>query len=115
MMDDTAAHSQTTTRSWLKAEASLGRAAARPIVLLGLAGTLLAMGQSLCAAVVLTAALAGVGEGASAGLPKEPDGGGVAACTDATEEGCSGSRPVLGGVEAAAVPALARSSDCWLA
>jgi ATP-binding cassette subfamily C protein CydD len=69
MMDDTAAHSQNTTRSWLKAEARLGREAARPIVLLGLAGTLLAMGQALCAAVVLTAALAGVGEGASAGLP----------------------------------------------
>src|ERR1700712_3244521 len=69
MMDDTEARSQSATRSWMKAEARLGREAARPIVLLGLAGTLLAMGQALSAAIVLTAALAGVGQGVPTVVP----------------------------------------------
>ena len=52
----------------------------------------------------------------SAGLPREPDGGGVAACTGAVDEVCGVDVlpvPVL--VAAGAVPearALARSRDC---
>ena len=59
-MNDTKSPSHTATRSWLKAQARLGRNAARPVLLLGLAGVLLGLGQALCAAVVLATALGGV-------------------------------------------------------
>ena len=62
-MHDTDPQSPRAARQWLKTQARLGREAARPILLLGLAGTLLAMGQALCAAVVLTAALGGAASG----------------------------------------------------
>ena len=67
-MDDIKLLSPIATRSWLKTQARLGRAAARPILLLGLAGTLLAMGQALCAAIVLTGALGGGAAGALGGI-----------------------------------------------
>ncbi|MBV8397611.1 MAG: thiol reductant ABC exporter subunit CydD, partial [Acetobacteraceae bacterium] len=47
-----------TTKEWLQGHARLGRRAAQPVVLLGLAGTVLAIGQALCAAQVLAAGLA---------------------------------------------------------
>jgi ATP-binding cassette subfamily C protein CydD len=56
-MHDSKTLSPDAARSWLKTQARLGRAAARPVLLLGLAGILLGMGQALCAAVVLAAAL----------------------------------------------------------
>ncbi len=56
-MQDTKPPSQSVTRIWLKTQARLARVAARPLLLLGLAGTLLALGQALCAAIVLSAAL----------------------------------------------------------
>ena len=43
--------------AWLKGQARAGRRAARPVVLAGLAGVLLAVGQAACAAGVLGAAL----------------------------------------------------------
>ena len=61
-MEDTTTSLQTAARSWLKAQARLGRHAARPTLLLGLAGVLLALAQALCAAVVLAAALGNMGE-----------------------------------------------------
>lgn len=70
-MNDTDPQSPRAARQWLKTQARLGREAARPILLLGLAGILLAMGQALCAAVVLTAALGGPVMGGSVSGPIE--------------------------------------------
>ena len=69
-MDDGKPPSQTTTRAWLKAQARIGRHTGRPILLLGMAGVLLALGQALCASIVLAAALGGMGEPGTA-LPIE--------------------------------------------
>ena len=44
-------------RDWLKAETKSGRRAARPIIALGLAGTVCAIAQALCVADILGAAL----------------------------------------------------------
>jgi ATP-binding cassette subfamily C protein CydD len=49
-------------RAWLKREEREGRRAARPVVVCALAATLLAVGQALCAAGVLAAALRGTGQ-----------------------------------------------------
>ena len=65
-MNDTTPAAPTTTRNWLKAQARLGRAAARPVLLLGMAGVLLGLGQALCAAVVLAAALGSLGAAGAA-------------------------------------------------
>lgn len=48
-------------RGWLRAQRRQGRAASLPVVALGLIGTALAIGQALCAAGALDAALAGAG------------------------------------------------------
>ena len=48
-------------RAWLRREQQLGRRAARPVLLYGLAQTALAAGQAFCAAFVLAAALTGSG------------------------------------------------------
>ncbi len=69
-MNDTTSSAPTATRSWLKAQARLGRNAARPVLLLGVAGVLLGLGQALCAAVLLAAALGNPGA-AGAALPVE--------------------------------------------
>ena len=50
-----------TARIWLRQQSRLGRRGARPVVALGLAGALAAIGQAWCAADVLAAALAGTG------------------------------------------------------
>ncbi len=44
-------------KGWLRREVRQARHAARPVVLVGLAGTALAIGQAYCAARVLAAAL----------------------------------------------------------
>jgi ATP-binding cassette subfamily C protein CydD len=49
-----------TARIWLRQQTRLGRRAARPVVALGLLGTVAAIGQAWCAADVLAAALGGV-------------------------------------------------------
>ena len=54
------------TSLWTRAQSRLGRRAARPVVLAGLAGTALAIAQAWCIAVVLAAAF-GVGMRAAAG------------------------------------------------
>lgn len=46
-------------RDWLRQQTRLGRRGARPAVAIGLAGTLLAVSQTLCAAAILGSALAG--------------------------------------------------------
>ncbi len=69
-MNDTTPSAPTATRSWLKAQTRLGRNAARPVLLLGVAGVLLGLGQALCAAVVLATAL-GNPVAAEAALPVE--------------------------------------------
>jgi ATP-binding cassette subfamily C protein CydD len=48
-------------RAWTREQTRLGARAARPVILLGLLGTVLAVGQAWCVASVLTAALAGHG------------------------------------------------------
>jgi ATP-binding cassette subfamily C protein CydD len=48
-----------TAKIWLRQQARLGRRGARPVLALGLAGTLAAVGQAWCAADVLGTALAG--------------------------------------------------------
>ncbi len=48
-------------RAWLRAQGRHGRAASWPVVVLGLLGTALAIGQAFCAAGALDAALAGAG------------------------------------------------------
>jgi ATP-binding cassette subfamily C protein CydD len=48
---------QAATRGWLKQQTRLSRATARPVLLLGLAGTIVAVGQACCVAIVLSAAL----------------------------------------------------------
>ena len=50
---------RTTSRAWLRGEQRAGRRAARPVVLLGLLGTALAVGQAWCAAMLLADALTG--------------------------------------------------------
>jgi ATP-binding cassette subfamily C protein CydD len=45
------------SRAWLRAEQCAGRRAAKPVVLLGVLGTAMAVGQAWCIAMVLTAAL----------------------------------------------------------
>src|SRR5215813_10272117 len=47
------------SRSWLKGEQKAGRRAARPVVLLGVLGILLAIGQAWCVAVLLAGILTG--------------------------------------------------------
>jgi ATP-binding cassette, subfamily C, bacterial CydD len=47
-------------RVWLRQQGRLGRRGARPVLALGLAGSVAAIGQAWCAADVLAAALAGV-------------------------------------------------------
>ena len=47
------------TRAWLRQETQRGSRAARPVVALGLAGTLVAVGQTYCIARALAAALTG--------------------------------------------------------
>src|SRR4051812_35071828 len=51
--------SKTTSRMWLRGQQRAGGRAARPVVLLGLLGTALAVGQAWCAATLLAQALAG--------------------------------------------------------
>jgi ATP-binding cassette subfamily C protein CydD len=46
-------------KAWLKAQARHGRRAAAPVVVAGLAGTALAVGQAFCVATILGAALTG--------------------------------------------------------
>jgi ATP-binding cassette subfamily C protein CydD len=46
-------------RAWLRAQGRQGRAASLPVVVLGLAATVLAIGQAFCAAGALNAALTG--------------------------------------------------------
>ena len=48
-------------RAWTREQTRLGGRAARPVVVFGLLGTLLAIGQAWCMAAVLAAALAGHG------------------------------------------------------
>ena len=48
-------------KAWLKHETKLGGRAARPVLLAGLAGTAVAIGQAFCIAAALAAALAGRG------------------------------------------------------
>ena len=48
-------------RAWLRSEQRVGSSAARPVALLGLLGTVMAVGQARCAAVVLAGALTGRG------------------------------------------------------
>ena len=48
-------------RAWLKQETKRGGRAARPVMLLGLAGTAVAVGQAFCIATALGAALSGRG------------------------------------------------------
>lgn len=48
-------------RAWTREQTRLGGRAARPVVALGVLGTLLAVGQAWCMAAVLAAALAGAG------------------------------------------------------
>jgi ATP-binding cassette subfamily C protein CydD len=48
-------------RAWLRAQARQGRAAALPVVALGVGGTALAVGQAFCVAGALNAALEGSG------------------------------------------------------
>ncbi len=47
-------------KAWVRRETRPGNRAARPVVLFGLAGTALAIGQAFCAALVLGAALHGI-------------------------------------------------------
>jgi ATP-binding cassette subfamily C protein CydD len=49
------------TRAWTREQTRLGSRAARPVILLGLLGTALALGQAWCMAVVLASALTGHG------------------------------------------------------
>ncbi len=49
----------TVSHAWLRGEQRAGRRAARPVVLLGLLGTAMAVGQAWCAAMLLADALAG--------------------------------------------------------
>ncbi|MGC8470098.1 MAG: thiol reductant ABC exporter subunit CydD [Acetobacteraceae bacterium] len=46
-------------RTWVRAQTAAGRAAARPVILLALAGTLLAIGQAWCAGMLLGGFLRG--------------------------------------------------------
>src|SRR5208337_2037889 len=48
-------------RAWTREQTRLGARAARPVILYGLLGTLLAVGQAWCMAAVLATALAGHG------------------------------------------------------
>ncbi len=48
-------------RAWMREQTQLGTQAARPVILYGLLGTLLAVGQAWCMAAVLATALAGHG------------------------------------------------------
>lgn len=48
-------------RAWLRTQTRLGGKAGQPVVLLGLAGTVAAVGQAFCAARILAVALAGGG------------------------------------------------------
>ncbi len=48
-------------RAWLRQQSRAGRRAARPVVLAGLLGTAMAIGQAFCAARILAVALAGGG------------------------------------------------------
>lgn len=48
-------------RAWLRSEQRVGGRAARPVALLGLLGTAMAVGQARCAALVLAGALSGRG------------------------------------------------------
>jgi ATP-binding cassette subfamily C protein CydD len=56
-------------RAWTREQTRLGARAARPVIAFGLLGTLLAIGQAWCMAVVLAAALGGHG-----GMPAPPAG-----------------------------------------
>jgi ATP-binding cassette subfamily C protein CydD len=53
-------------RAWLRREQRLAKAAIRPVLLCGLAGTLLAIGQAWCASSLLSGALTARREGATA-------------------------------------------------
>ena len=59
---------KTAAQAWLRRETRVGSRAARPLVLLGLAGTLLAIAQAFCAAFVLASALHRSGGGVSLAL-----------------------------------------------
>lgn len=48
-------------RAWLRQQIKLGRRAARPLIALGLAGTMVAITQAWCAATALAAVLTGAG------------------------------------------------------
>ena len=61
-------HGKAATRGWLREQQRLGAAAARPVLLLNLAGTLLAIGQAFCAASVLAAALTTTPDSSSGGV-----------------------------------------------
>jgi ATP-binding cassette subfamily C protein CydD len=56
-MDEAPLDSKAQAKAWLRRELRQGSRAARPVILFGLAGTVLAVGQVYCAAVVLAAAL----------------------------------------------------------
>jgi ATP-binding cassette subfamily C protein CydD len=53
--------SRAAPRAWLRSEQRIGGRAARPVALLGLLGTVMAVGQAWCAAMVLADALTGRG------------------------------------------------------
>src|SRR5579871_5432997 len=53
------AESKTASRAWLREERRIGGRAAWPVVLLGLLGSAMAVGQAWCIAMVLAGALSG--------------------------------------------------------
>lgn len=61
-------HGKAATRGWLREQQRLGAAAARPVLLLNLAATLLAIAQAFCAASVLAAALTTTPDSSSGGV-----------------------------------------------
>jgi ATP-binding cassette subfamily C protein CydD len=50
---------KTAAKAWLRSELRQGKRTARPVILFGLAGTALAIGQAYCAALLLVAAFGG--------------------------------------------------------
>ncbi|HEY0183839.1 MAG TPA: thiol reductant ABC exporter subunit CydD [Rhodopila sp.] len=63
---ESAASSKAAARSWLRREQRAGKRAARPVLILHLVGSVLAIGQAFAAAAVLTAAFTGSGLDATA-------------------------------------------------
>ena len=59
MADDKVRSRRVEARAWLRAQGRIGRRAARPVVLLGMLGTAMAVGQAYCTAAVLYRAFSG--------------------------------------------------------